>query len=277
MNGTRAARKLRSLLLFAAFAASAHTLRVEKFTCPNDGTQFEATMDASGTSWGRRLDLKPEGAIAAPSRVPVCPVCHLPLINGLRKEEVEKLRPLLASAEYQQDAKDHPSYFLVAAVLESLGKPPATVGYAYLQASWQCDGKPELYREALERTLPRIEQSNKPDFRFLRGELLRQLERFDEATQHFRSLMADPSFAQPPWPSLIARELKLLAAKDRMPHQAQPTRGQQPFSFAHNPIAHVTPGAAIFPERTPLLPGLDGLAFPHELDGKLGARAGRAL
>jgi len=54
------------ILLLVASGVGAHTLGNVDYVCPLDGTKFTAITDFSGTTFGKRLDLKPLGPTPAP-------------------------------------------------------------------------------------------------------------------------------------------------------------------------------------------------------------------
>jgi hypothetical protein len=210
--------------------ASAHTSRKTAQTCPLDQTKFEAVLDMSGTSFGKRLDLKPLGPTPAPWRVPVCPRCHLVMYkDDFTEEELKSLSVLVSSKEYSELAVRHPSHFLMARSLEHLGEPAHHVAWAYLQSSWQVESDPAAYKEALELSIHHYtaalqETAGEPSggdrasMQFLVGEELRLLGRFDDARAHFHAVSGEEGMAKDPFPALVAYEMRLIGLKDRKPH-----------------------------------------------------------
>ncbi|MBI5495714.1 MAG: hypothetical protein HY904_11885 [Deltaproteobacteria bacterium] len=89
-------------LCFGPLVATAHTKGVTTQVCPLDKKSFSAELDMSGTTFGKRLDLKPLGPTAAPWRIPVCPRCHVVLFKKeFAEQELAPLSALVATAEYQ--------------------------------------------------------------------------------------------------------------------------------------------------------------------------------
>src|SRR5262245_6172517 len=85
-------------LMLAAWpgASNANTSVQVEMECPYDGTRFTATLQASGTSAGMRLDFRPVGAIASPSPLAVCPTNGFVFFKDkFSSDELEKLRPLV--------------------------------------------------------------------------------------------------------------------------------------------------------------------------------------
>ena len=83
--------------------ASAATEGEIDCTCPLCKTKFKAVVDFSGTSFGKRLDLKPIGAIRSPWRIPVCPKCQFVLFaDKFSDDELKVLGEFVASEAYKE-------------------------------------------------------------------------------------------------------------------------------------------------------------------------------
>jgi hypothetical protein len=113
------------------------TLRTETKVCPYDGTTFEFTAQGSGTAFDRTLDWMTVGALQSPWPLAVCPT------NGFvfakqeySPEELEALRPLILSPDYQA-LKDETPYFKAAWVAERRGEAREQVSLLLLQATWE--------------------------------------------------------------------------------------------------------------------------------------------
>ena len=230
------------LLISPAIDGRAHTEGKVDKTCPLCAEKFTCVLDFSGTQFGMRLDLKPLGPIAAPWRVPVCPVCHFVIYEDkIPEADLPKCKEIVGSEEYKKHS-GRGSYFLVGLLFEGLNKEPLTAAQAFLQASWQGEGDKKLNQEDLERSLKHFESFLKqpapdqpaakedgekaaPDNRrqtaqLLKGELLRRLSRFDEATKHFDALTQIKEFQQGMLADIVKYQLRLCAAKDSAPHAA---------------------------------------------------------
>ncbi len=215
--------------------ARAHTTAEVEEICPLDGTKFTTTEDMSGTSFGKRLDLKAVGPTASPWSVPVCPKDHFVLFKKkFTKEEVADLRTFVSSKPYKDIAADHSSYFLLARIFEHLKKPPGNIGFIYLQASWQVESDPAAYREYAQSSLASyreaIAAAKEHDeawqtAQLISGELERRLGLFPEATKRFTELMQQPEFQKGIFKSIVTYQLELLKQRDSAPHkipQAEP-------------------------------------------------------
>jgi hypothetical protein len=208
-------------------AARAHTMGERSFKCPLDGTTFTAVVDMSGTRFGMRLDLKPIGPIAAPWRIPICPKCHFVVFEeDLPKDQIASLRAFVRSPAYATKAETETSHYLLALIETHLGRPEDEIGFRYLQASWQVEGKPQAYREYLGQSLAHYEKylaggkasgEDRLTALFLSGELRRLGGELDKAKEVFTRLAALPEFAKPPFKDIIPYELQLIAAKDTTP------------------------------------------------------------
>ena len=209
--------------------ADAHTSAEVEEKCPLDGTIFTTTEDMSGTSFGKRLDLKAIGPTASPWSIPVCPKDHFVLFKKkFSKEEIADLRSFVGSKPYQAVAADHSSYFLLARIFEHLKKPPGNIGFIYLQASWQVETDPAAYREYAQSSLASYREAilaaKEHDeawqtAQLISGELERRLGLLPEATKRFTELAKQPEFQKGIFKSIVSYQLELLKQNDTAPHK----------------------------------------------------------
>ena len=231
----------------AAFSIVPSTLAMMVYmtdqTCPLCKTEFKAELAASGTQHGMRLDLKPIGPIAAPWPVPVCPKCHFVLFSPeLEKTDLAKLNKYVQSKEYQDWGKIRSSHFLMAKLLSQLGREDVDIANAYLQASWQEEDSDKYLKEDLELSLKHFDaylkkgppkkekEKNKATdedekesaayytAQLLKGELLRQLGRFDEAKVHFQKLQKLEQCTDTFFGDIVWYEITLCEQKDSKHH-----------------------------------------------------------
>jgi hypothetical protein len=213
---------------------SAHgmTLQTVEMTCPYDGTKFSATLQMSGTTFDKTLDLKPTGAIQMPSPLAVCPTNGFVFFKSkLEQEELERLRPLVLSPEYQALKQETP-YYRVAFILERTGAPRANVTFALLQSTWEASKVPERYRRYAEELLARlpadVEQARndgeRTTLKLLGGELLRRLSRFEDAERHFTAIAGDLA-PNTQATKIAAFEIELIARKDASEHMISEALG----------------------------------------------------
>ena len=224
------------LLFFAAFLVQCSDAKLfgateteEACTCPLCKTKFKAILDASGSSFGRRLDLKPIGAIVAPWRLPVCPKCKFVQFKDADKfkaDELKALKKYVESDAYKSISPKESSYYRVARMFEHLKKPAIEIAHVYLKASWQAEGDERQHKACLDKSLEHFVRflatnpGKNDDYRtanFLRGELLRQLGKFDAAKKHFLTLQQQEEFKTKPFPEIIAQELELIEKKNAAP------------------------------------------------------------
>jgi hypothetical protein len=218
-----------ALVVLAGAAANAATTAEIDEICPLDGTHFRATVDASGTSSGMRLDLMKLGAISQPSKLAECPTDHFVLYRPkFSADELAPLREAVASKEYKEAvASGQTTYFLLGKIYEHLKKSEHAIASIYLQASWQAEsGSPkyQLYAgNSLTHFANYLRTAEKRDdewqgAQLLTGELERRLGKFADAEGHFKKLQGQPEFKDKVDAGIINYELQLIAAKDIEPH-----------------------------------------------------------
>lgn len=201
-----------------------------EISCPLCETTFKTSRAVSGTVWGRRLDLKPLGPIASPWPIPVCPNCRF--VNYKDKfdnEEVERLKLFVKSQEYQNLAKNHSSYFLLAKIYEFTGMDHLTLAHTYLQASWQVEADhQEKCTQYLEKSLRNFEKFlltyDKKDDRWVNAELLcgeieRRLGYFEKAKNRFDRLESLQEFRKDILRRIIFTQIYLIGIEDSRPHE----------------------------------------------------------
>lgn len=218
------------LLIFTGVAAAtAATDQEVDVICPIDGTSFKFKPDISGAQTGIQLDLKPTGFLIAPRAIPVCPNNHFVVFKKqFTDAEKESLKKFVLSKEYQDLVQDNPSYFLLARIYEHLGEPEWGIAYAYLEASWQVEDKPEKQKQYFEMTLQHLNTYLSAERKegdrtwetaiLLAGELERRLGRFEEAKARFLKLSKSPVFQQGLYSRIIKYQNELISGKDTGPH-----------------------------------------------------------
>ena len=231
MNTNRLAASLIAASLLAPESpARAMTLQTVEMTCPYDGTSFQFIAQGSGTSAGQSLDFMLLGPIDSPWPIAVCPTNGFVFIKQkYEPEELERLRPIVLSPEYQA-LKDETPYYRAAWIMERSGEARADVSFYLLQATWEAgwEAMAERYKAQVKATPPGAREPH-PDipalfaagtlseryrryatellarlpadisaasprsgqFKMVQGELLRRLGRFDEADAYFKALEAD--------------------------------------------------------------------------------------
>ena len=202
---------------FAAAPTFATTSLNREYVCPYDGTKFTAHLIGSSNYSTETLDLRPTGTNGFPAPLP-WPIAECPT-NGFlflkpsyTDEELERLRTLIFSPEYQALRKES-QHYRKKWILERTGATHAEITWALLGATW---GNFRYANELVERLPQDIEETKgalRTRLKRLRGELLRKLGKLDEARQEFEEILADEGrFTNE---GLIARyELKNIA-RDR--------------------------------------------------------------
>jgi len=229
--------RLATLAAFAFLAlvsgTVAETVVKVKIKCAICEEQYEATLTASYTQLGQRLDLRPVGHLTSPPRIAVCPKCgFVDFRDGemYPKDELKELRDFVLSDDYKKLVKTDTPYFRLAKIDERLKKPQQEIAYRYLQASWQVEEEKEKDRPkayllaALDAYSKVIADEAAPAAQrqiagCLKGELLRRLGRFDDARKHFEEFRKLEASKNEPYPRLIELELDLIGKKDAEPHK----------------------------------------------------------
>jgi len=223
------------ILLLAALlsqpATAATTAEVRR-TCPLTGTEFTATVAASGYRSCQRLDMKPVGAIFAPYPVPICPDDGFPVYKeSFSESETAQLRGWVESEEFRAMAAAESSYFRIAKIQEKLGASAYSLAWSYLQASWQVEHEPEKYGRYAALTLEMVDRHlaelglepatedawDADSSALLATELARKLGRFDEARTRLKGIemkaVADEHVA-----ALLRYEASLIDESDSGAH-----------------------------------------------------------
>lgn len=240
-----------------AFGAHAMTRSTVEMTCPYDGVKFTYSAQNSGTSFDRQLDWMPVGAIESPWPLASCPTNGFVFVKAkYEDDELERLRPLILSPEFQGIRSETP-YYRASWIRERTGASHAEVSSLLLQATWEA-GRAELgersrmdtpglsakdaqdlvqrlmtegttgerYRRYATELLARLavdvadttrSMEARIYDRLLTGEMLRRLGRFEEADSHFASLASDLA-PDSKEATLAAFQRRLIAAKDRGLH-----------------------------------------------------------
>jgi hypothetical protein len=202
---------MRKLILAAGlaaaplFAASAGAPVTEHKICPIGGAAFDFTTTASYSTYGTRPDGKPYGSWTFPLALPECPDNGLVMYKEYSDEEVEKLKPLVASDAYQALRREDTSYYRAYWLMREMGLGPEEYLWALLQASWQADDKPELrarYQSELvegsAKAEPKPEDLNWIGMEARAVNALRELGRFDEALARLDKVPLTPLDVQVP-------------------------------------------------------------------------------
>ena len=177
------------LAIFPEICQAMTSAQVEMI-CPYDGSKFIAKLQMSGTTFTVRFDLRPVGAIVSPWPLAVCPT------NGFvfwkkkfNDAELEQLRPLIFSDEYRAMIATKSPYYRAAWLEDRLGSSHLDGTWLLLKASWEGPYAAELV-ERLPRDIAETTGKMQLRLKLLRGELLRQLGRFDEAKTQFSETAA---------------------------------------------------------------------------------------
>lgn len=210
------------------------TMSDQEFVCPIGKEVFHASEPVSGTMFGRELDLKPYGAIAAPWPIPKCPSNGFVIFSRkISDADLNKLEPYVRSAEYVALKDTNTNYYLAAQLKRKLGASATEFANTMLQATWEAKD-PSQYRQYATETLtaidaaltqPDLEEQERLNLQFVAGELERRIGNFDAAKARFHRLITSGSDTDAWTRQLVDYELSLIDARDtgahRMPKSKQ--------------------------------------------------------
>lgn len=208
-------------------AALALTFATNDYTCPIGGEKFEATVTASGTSFGTYTNLKPYGPIDAPWVLPQCPSNKFVMFkHEFTPEEIAVFTKIVESDDYKAIPDGSSEYYYLAKLFEGSDASHEDIAWAYLKASWEMGGQ-EVLEGALDnfkKSLSEIKDDDKNadekhmTHQMIIGELNRLLGNFDEAKREFETLKADKKYAEKAFIlKIIELELQLIDEKNTQP------------------------------------------------------------
>ena len=167
----------------------------EKMTCPIGGERFTHISTASYSRWGERPDGKPYGSWEFPLAIPVCPGNGLVLYKAFSKDELERLKPLIASPEYRQMAINDTPYYRAGWLAHALDPATANRAWWLLSASWETDGDPvrkaRYQREFIAAAAKMTAKPADLEWLVLQARVInahRELGEFDQALSLLKSL-----------------------------------------------------------------------------------------
>lgn len=204
--------------------AGAVMSRREEFECPLCGERFIREAPASGTSCGIWLDFQLAGAVVSPRDWPECPKDGMVLHREFRWEEVETLRPFIASWQYQSLRGGSPQYWRIDRMEKELGVPLRERADILLQTTWQASRHNYQFFAgmALKAFHERMASSAAAGRRdrlvrdcMVMGELYRRLGLFDKAEALFARLGSEPQVATDAFcRKYVERQLCLIGDQD---------------------------------------------------------------
>jgi hypothetical protein len=181
-----------------ALAADAPGLILDEMTCPIDGEVFTAIVGANAESQGQRLDTRRLGAVVEPIPLPVCPTTGFVIYRrDFTPEQIALAQELVETTEFRYQVRTGNEYTVAAWLAERFGEPRIAIAHFYLEASWLFENDPvrnpeyltlayDWYTAALEDL--GADQEKWWQVQALRVELLRRLQRFQEAQALLREL-----------------------------------------------------------------------------------------
>jgi hypothetical protein len=212
--------------LYAAPAAAGIPVE-QRMRCPIGGGEFVNTSTASYSTFGARPDGKPYGSWVFPIALPECPDNGLVLYDQFDEAAVARLRPLVASAEYQALRRrgDSP-YYRASWLMGRMQAPLPHQFWTLIQASWEVEGDQALRRRYLEELVARGPELGGPRdddglaIRAIVINAMRELGRFEEAAAAIAATRMEPARADPEarssysWPEHYRRLAAVIARRD---------------------------------------------------------------
>jgi len=206
------------------FAANLIEAKIEKqFTCPVCRIDYPAIV-ASETFDQLAIDGQPLGTVFLP--LPECPLCGGVFGNiSLTSSELQKLQDFVWDTNQQSDRKAD-SRVRFARLLEHIGRDAGETGRAWLQAAWANSDNPQTARECREKSLsffkdylssPDAESEYLFDISLKVADILRQLQRFEDAEEWLLQMQSNKRFQQTWYPMLINHTLQLVREGNFMP------------------------------------------------------------
>lgn len=177
-------------LLPTATAAHAGTEFPLPHTCPVGGEKFTQNARVAWTEYGKRPDGKVYSNWKSPTPLVECPGNKLLIVGEYSKDDVEKLKPLIASAEYLDLRKTDSPYYGAAWLMKRIGREPKVVFAMVQRAAWESDGRPDRKQRYMREMVDQarsILSAEPPDsmtawqIRWMMTNGLREIGQFDEA------------------------------------------------------------------------------------------------
>ena len=185
------------VLGFGASAVDAGTEFPSEIKCPVGGEKFKFSSRIAWTEYGKRPDGKVYSNWISPRPLAECPGNKLLIVGEYSSEDIKKLAPLIASAEYLDLRKNESPYYGAAWLMRRLGRDPKIVFAMLQRAAWESDAQPERkkrYQREMVDAAKALADAETPDsmqswqlyWMMVNG--LRELGAFDEATAAMNAL-----------------------------------------------------------------------------------------
>lgn len=129
--------------LFTSAPAWSGTEFPVEMKCPVGGEKFKQLRRLAWTEYGKRPDGKVYSNWQSPTPLAECPSNKLLIVNEYTKDDIAKLGPLIASAEYLGLRKTESPYYGAAWLFRKLGREPKWVMGMMQRAGWESDQQPE--------------------------------------------------------------------------------------------------------------------------------------
>ncbi len=206
--------------------ASLPTDLTKKILCPVCELEYSEFYHSPKLSVKSRVRL--DGRMAG-EKMPIpgeCSLCRgVFMQTNFQNADQNLLKTFIWSDEFRNFRNADP-WFRRALIIEKISKDRFDKGMAFLKSYWANESEKEIAGISLEKSLKYFNEftllQKNPDERTMDaelkvGELLRLLERFNDAEIHFHELKKDPRFKISFFPRLIEYELKLISNHNSAP------------------------------------------------------------
>lgn len=206
------------LFLLSSNSAFSSTISKSVFICPVCDVEFTATLQNSGSAFGKNLDLKPVGAIIIPWPIPQCPDCHFAFYDdGFTEDEIILLKDYITSPDFTDlDHKDI-QYYCLAKEYIFLAYDDETIADTLLQAVWESNNE-KIINEAISYYIKLKPES---DYYFtgliLLVEFNRRIKDFDKALEYCKIVKVQPEYKDYIF-KIITLQEELIEKKDSKEH-----------------------------------------------------------
>ncbi len=200
---------------------------LDQLTCPIDGEIFTAIVGVNAESQGQRLDTRRLGASVEPIPLPVCPTSGFVVYRrDFTPEEIALAQEIVDTSEFRKRVRTGNEYSVAAYLAEQLGEPRIAIAHFYLEASWLYESdtvrSPEYLAQSLDWYTASLEDlASDPEkwwqVQALRVELLRRLERFDDARALLGELPVSTLPTGHPLKKVLLQQQLLLQRADSQP------------------------------------------------------------
>jgi hypothetical protein len=206
-----------------------HEMPLEvEYECPLCNEIFNYIKQVSDSIFGINLDFKPLGSGITPTPIPKCPKCNFVSSEEiLSKEEIKKLRELLANNDIFELEPNMPKYYYLAKECELLNKSLDEIISCYHSAIWENSNKnnnKEVFIKIANIIMEYYEKVGKEDdnyyiYKLIKIDFLRRLNEFEKAIELIETLKKNNDFPHDKFGKILKYQLDLIIKNDTEEHK----------------------------------------------------------